>query len=261
MASQPTFQAGGIDYDEIAPRYSAARSMSAETADTWAKMMGSFLPNSEPVTVLDLGCGTGRFTALIAERFPVRVIGVDLSFGMLHRAASDVKQGDVYFSAASAESLPLQDNCCDFVWMSQVIHHVVDRQACARELHRVVKPDGVVLVRGTFGDRLESCPTYFRFFPTARVIASQVPTIPDVLQTFRAAGFRLAAFQSVSQKTCNSLRELADRTRLRADTTLVLLSDAEFQRCQSELERAAAKERTPEPVIETVDVLILRRHA
>jgi len=261
MTSHPTFQAGGIRYDEIAPRYSAARSMSAETADTWATVIGSFIPKSQPATVLDLGCGTGRFTALMAERFPVRVIGVDLSLGMIHRAASDVKQEDVYFSAASAECLPLHDSCCDLAWMSQVIHHVVDRQACARELRRVVKPDGAVLVRGTFGDRLDSCPTYFRFFPSARVVAAQVPTIRDVLQTFRAAGFRLAAFHSVPQKTCNSLRELADRTRLRADTTLVLLSDAEFERCQSKLERAAAKERTPEPVIETVDVLILRPHA
>ena len=261
MTSHPTFQAGGIHYDEIAPRYSAARSMSVETAERWAKVIGPFMPKSQPATVLDLGCGTGRFTALIAERFPVQVIGVDLSLGMLQRAASDVKQGDVFFFAASAECLPLPDNSCDLAWISQVIHHVVDRQACARELHRVVKPDGAVIVRGTFGDRLDSCPTYFRFFPTARVVASQVPTIPDVLQTFRAAGFRLAAFQSVPQKTCNSLRELADRTRLRADTTLVLLSDAEFERCQSDLERAAANERTPQPVIETVDVLILRPHA
>ena len=259
MTSHPTFQAGGIHYDEIAPRYSAARSMSAETADTWAKMIASFLPQS-PTTVLDLGCGTGRFTALIADRSPTLVIGVDLSLGMLRRAASDVKREHVYFSAASAESLPLPDKSCDLVWMSQVIHHVVDRQACARELHRVVKPEGAVLVRGTFGDRLDSCPTYFHFFPAARVVASQVPTIPDVLQTFRAAGFRLAAFQSVPQKTCNGLRELAARTRLRADTTLVLMSDAEFERCQSELERAAAKEGTPQPVIETVDVLILRPH-
>src|SRR6476620_10321411 len=104
MTSHPIFQAGGIHYDEIAPRYSAARSMSAETADTWAKLIGSCLPESEPLTGLDLGCGTGRFTALLAERCPVRVIRLDLSCGMLHRAASDVKQGDVYFSAASAES-------------------------------------------------------------------------------------------------------------------------------------------------------------
>src|SRR5262245_62416675 len=133
--------------------------MYSKTADTWAKVISSFIPKSQPATVLDLGCGTGRFTGLIAERFLVRVIGVDLSLGMLQRAASDVKQGDVYFSAASAESLPLSDNCCDLAWMSQVIHHVVDRQACARELHRVVKPDGAVIIRGTFGDRLDSCPT------------------------------------------------------------------------------------------------------
>src|SRR5262249_19751716 len=153
MTSHPTFQAGEIHYDQIAPRYSAARSMSAETADTWTRVIAPFI-RKQPATVLDLGCGTGRFTALMAERFPVKVVGVDLSVGMLHRAVSDVKQGDVCFSAASAECLPLADNSFDLAWMSQVIHHVVDRQACAHELHRVVKPDGTVLVRGTFGDRL-----------------------------------------------------------------------------------------------------------
>jgi hypothetical protein len=50
-----------------------------------------------------------------------------------------------------------------------VIHHVPDLDACARELCRFLKPDGLVFIRNTFGGRLEGIPHY-EFFPSARAI-------------------------------------------------------------------------------------------
>jgi hypothetical protein len=55
--------------------------------------------------------------------------------------------------------------------------------------------------------------------------------------------------------TCASLSEFAIRTRARADSALALISDAEFQEGQEAIE-AAAHERLPEPVIETIELLV-----
>jgi hypothetical protein len=97
----------------------------------------------------------------------------------------------------------------------------------------------------------------FRFFPGAREVAAEFPSLAVVISDFVAAGFAVEHLQTVQQTVCGSLAELADRTRLRADTTLTLLADSEFARGQSALEDAAAAERQATPVVETLDLLVL----
>lgn len=251
------FEPGTVNYNSrIATNYPTARALSAETAETWSTVLHKFITPAS--TVLDLGCGTGRFSCLMAEQFEAHVIGLDPAFGMLQAGVRRVARGDIFYALARAKSLPLSDSSCDVAWLSHVIHHIPDPEACARELHRVVRRDGYVLIRGTFGDRLDGFPTLFRFFPGARQIAAQFPTLAQVIAVFRSVGFTVESLQSVQQKTCDSLREFAGRTGLRADSTLVLLPDPEFESCQTSLEQAAACEHKPSPVIETLDLLVLR---
>jgi hypothetical protein len=58
-----------------------------------------------------------------------------------------------------------------------------------------------------------------------------------------------------------SLSEFAKRTRLRADTALALISDSEFQVGQMAIEESGALETQPEPVIETIELLVFRTNA
>jgi len=261
MITEGTFQPGAVSYDAMAPNYAAARALTPATADLWAGVIESILPRTRPATLLDLGCGTGRFASLIAERFDVHVVGFDASVGMLQVAASQRQLINLNYGVGRAESVPLANASCDVVWMSQMIHHVEDREACAREVRRVVRPTGTVAIRGGFGDRLDSFPTIFRFFPGARRIGEQITSLREIIALFREAGFYVVSFRSIPQQTCANLREFAERTRGRADSTLALLSDVEFERCQAALEKAAAEEKTPQPIIETIDLLVLKPHA
>ena len=177
---------------------------------------------------------------------------------MLHTAVRHAEAGRVQYAAAQAERLPLAASSCDVAWMSQVVHHIRDRRACAAELHRVLRSNGVVLLRGTFGDRLDGFPTLFKFFPGARQLTACFPTVGAIASTFEAEGFGLESTHRIQQTTCQSLREFATRTKRRADSTLVLLPDAEFEACQTVLEEAASRERVPSPVIETIELLVLR---
>jgi SAM-dependent methyltransferase len=252
------FQPGSVDYDgAIAATYSAARSYSAETADLWTAVVEPFITQAGAATVLDLGCGTGRFANLFSERFQARVIGLDPAVAMLRAATKAAERANLFYAIARGEQIPLRDASCDLAWLSQVIHHITDRKACARELRRVLKPGGYVLIRGAFADRLDAFPTLLCFFPGTREFMLQFPTVEQVLADFRSAGFSLEKAERVRQKTCDNLAEFAERTRLRADSTLSLLADEEFQQCQSALEHTACKE-PPEPVIEIIELLVLK---
>jgi SAM-dependent methyltransferase len=253
------FEPGAVTYEgDLASNYPMARMVSAETAETWSGVLRPFLTTYRHPMVLDLGCGAGRFSTLIAERFGGAVIGIDPSIAMLKTAMRNSVAGKARYAVAEAERLPFAESSFDVAWMSQVVHHVRDRRACAAEIRRVLRPNGFLLIRGTFGDRLDGFPTLFKFFPGARRLTAKFPTVDEVSAVFEAEGFSLEGDQRVRQKTCEGLREFAARAKLRADSTLVLLPDPEFEACQTALEEAASSEQVQEPVIETIELLVLR---
>jgi SAM-dependent methyltransferase len=259
MMGEKVFEPGAVTYEgDLSSNYPMARMLSTETAETWSGILRSFLTAFYRPIVLDLGCGTGRFSTLISSRFGATVVGIDPSIAMLHTAVRHSEAGKVQYAAAQAERLPLAESSCDVAWMSQVVHHIRDRNGCAAELHRVLRSNGVALIRGTFGDRLDGFPTLFKFFPGARQLTARFPTVGEISAVFEAEGFSLERTQRIQQTTCHSLREFATRTKLRADSTLVLLPDAEFDACQTALEQAASRERVPSPVIETIELLVFR---
>jgi ubiquinone/menaquinone biosynthesis C-methylase UbiE len=77
--------------------------------------------------VVDLGCGTGRFSEMLAAELGVRVIGFDPSAKMIDQAQRKPATGAVVFWAA--HEVPLPDGCVDLVFMSQIYHHLPDPAA------------------------------------------------------------------------------------------------------------------------------------
>jgi ubiquinone/menaquinone biosynthesis C-methylase UbiE len=103
-------------------------------------------------SVLDIGCGTGTL-AIVAKRqvgASGKVFGIDPSPEMIARATSKAAKAgiDVSLKAAVAEALPFPDAQFDVVLSTLMLHHLPRkvRQQCAREIHRVLKPQGRVLV-------------------------------------------------------------------------------------------------------------------
>jgi SAM-dependent methyltransferase len=252
------FAPGSIDYNGVIARhYQGGRALSGHTAEAWRAAIAPFVRPVRGATVLDVGSGTGRFAGLLARAFAARVIGLEPAVAMLAVAVRAPHPPSVGYVAATAEDLPLPHACCDVAWLSHVFHHVRDRRRCADELRRVLRPGGRVLLRGTFGDRLDGFPTLFRFFPGAREICAQLPSLAASVAVFEAAGFARRATRRVRQRTCTGLAALAERTRLRADTALALLPDRAFRDGQAALEDAARLEHRPSPVFETLDLLVL----
>lgn len=97
--------------------------------------------------VADLGCGTGEMTARLAP-FVQRVIGVDASAEMLQAASRRVGgAGNVDLRRGDLESLPIDDARLDIALVTLVLHHVAHPAAALKEVARVLKPGGrLVLV-------------------------------------------------------------------------------------------------------------------
>ncbi len=102
-------------------------------------------------TVLDLGSGAG-FDALLAARAVGpggRVIGVDMTDEMIARAraiAAESGLAQVDFRKGRLESLPLQDASVDAVTSNCVINLVPDKAAVFREVARVLRPGGRIVI-------------------------------------------------------------------------------------------------------------------
>ena len=94
----------------------------------------------------DLGCGTGQLTAALAP-FVARVIAVDASAAML-QAAKRRLQGltNIDWRRGDLESLPIDDARLDAATMAVVLHHLPEPDRALREVARVLKPGGRVLI-------------------------------------------------------------------------------------------------------------------
>jgi hypothetical protein len=90
----------------------------------------------------------------------------------------------------------------------------------------------------------------FEFWPSAAKAVEDFPSREFTIEACVAAGFEVEKLMSLPQVTAPSLRAYLDKARTRADTSLTLISDDEFERGLLALERAAERETEPRPVID-----------
>jgi ubiquinone/menaquinone biosynthesis C-methylase UbiE len=93
--------------------------------------------------LLDLAGGTGDLGTGVARALGAKVIVADVTPEMLSRVSPDPS---VSVRLTSAEALPFPDGHFDGLLCSDAFHHFRDQEAASREMSRVVKPGGCVLV-------------------------------------------------------------------------------------------------------------------
>ncbi len=130
-------------YDRIAAHFAKTREYA------WPEVE-SFLEGRSAVRALDVGCGNGRHTELLAARADAAV-GVDVSRELLREAvARAAERGfDAAFVHGDAASLPVSEDAVGLATYVATIHHLPSREARVRsldELARVLAPGGVALV-------------------------------------------------------------------------------------------------------------------
>ncbi len=110
----------------------------------WGKRVLQRLSLRGDETVIDAGCGSGRVTALLAELLPRgRIIAIDLSEQMLHKAAENLAGAvpRVDFLCADLAALPLR-SVADGLFSTAAFHWVRDHDRLFRALFSALKPGG-----------------------------------------------------------------------------------------------------------------------
>jgi ubiquinone/menaquinone biosynthesis C-methylase UbiE len=237
-----------VDYDRVQHQtYAQGRALPVDAIRHYMATFGQHLPARRPLTGVDLGSGTGRFTPALAEAFGGPVHGVEPADGMRNAAEAGGRRPKVSYLAGRAEAIPLPDATADFVLMFLSYHHVADKPAAAREIARVLKPAGRLILRSTFRDRIPD--HWWRdYFPrSGDVERAMFPTEAETRALFEAAGFRTVASVQMEIPFEGDIAGLVARLKLRAVSTFEHMTEAEldegFARIDADLAADAIVEK------------------
>lgn len=138
MDKKETYTAG---YSDVAIRYMKRRHAARDAA--------FLLPHLKPgMHLLDCGCGPGTITVGLAEAVAQgSVVAVDLEPSQVvlaEKTAAERGVKNVRFEAASVYKLPFPDCSFDVVFSHALFEHLAEPSAALHEIHRVLRPDGLV---------------------------------------------------------------------------------------------------------------------
>lgn len=249
-----------VDYDDRLHRvYAEGRRLSPDSLRSWRSEFERHAPAHRPLTVLDLGSGTGRFTPLLAEAFGGPVHGVEPSARMREIAESAAAHPAVRYVAGRAEAIPLPDESCDLALLYLTFHHFTDQPAALAELVRVLRPGGVVLMRSQFSDRMPDL-FWYRYLPSARQVdAAMYKPLSEVVALARAAGLDGAVVRVSLNGRPRTLRQTYERLALRPYSTFDHLADDEVEAGLAAMARDAEADPDRELPSFAEDLLVLRK--
>ncbi|HKU89317.1 MAG TPA: class I SAM-dependent methyltransferase [Steroidobacteraceae bacterium] len=191
---------------QVAEDYDFHRFSSPErqkrNARKWAAIRKALSLTQGVRVILDLPCGTGRFTGGLA-REGYEIVGSDISMEMLQKAASVTsKDGGTPnvrgYLQANAEKLPLRDDSLDCVVCIRFMMHVdpATRVRMLKEFRRVSRRWVIVDYRHKYTFRYVLTHTFGKL-GLGRTPLSRVSTA-DLHEEFRQAGFKIAQIVRVS---------------------------------------------------------------
>jgi ubiquinone/menaquinone biosynthesis C-methylase UbiE len=145
-------------------------------------------------TVVDIGCGTGRHWKKILADLPKRVVGYDVSPGMLAKLNEKIPGAETHL--LQEERMPeLSDRSCDIVVSTLTVAHIPSIEAALKEWNRVLQPGADILITDYHPEALaKGGKRTFRHAGKTVSVKNHVHTIDRLRHITQQIGWREAYF-------------------------------------------------------------------
>ena len=219
----------GVDYSGIAKYYDKVRITSPDYLKFWSSRIafyGSIKKNSR---VLDIGCGTGRFSLTLSKVTGAEVYAIEPSEEMLNEAIKKDKMKKIIWDKGTAENLKFPDGFFNCAYMTFVYHHIKNGKEAISEMYRVLKPRGKCVIMTTSYGHIRSSPLYL--FPgLAAIDLDRFPTLPELKVLLNKGGFKDVHYHLDRYRNRSiSIDDYLSLIRSKYVSTLTMLSDDEFE--------------------------------
>lgn len=141
-------------FDTISGNYDGLNRVISFGIDVkWRKKVLALVSRKNPKTVLDIATGTGDLALLMAETSAEKIIGLDISAGMLEVGRKKIANANlsnkIEMVLADSESMPFEDNSFDAITVAFGIRNFEHLDLGLKEILRVLKPNGIFVVLET----------------------------------------------------------------------------------------------------------------
>lgn len=146
----------------------------------WIGMFSKWVDVNEKIAV-DIGCGGGLYSNILAQLGAKQVIGLDYSTEMLITARENNFFPDrLDFRMGNALELPLETESIDLLLERAITHHIQELELCFEEAFRVLKPNGILYIQDRTsedcflrGSQEHLRGYFFEYFPQLKEIEAQ----------------------------------------------------------------------------------------
>jgi len=149
-------------FDNISENYDGLNRVISLGIDIkWRKKVVKIVGQNNPKQILDIATGTGDLAIMMAALKPDRIVGLDISEGMLEvgkqKIIKDNLSDKIEMIVGDSEEMPFADNTFDAITVSFGVRNFANLNKGIKEISRVLKPTGVLVILET------SNPTSFPF--------------------------------------------------------------------------------------------------
>ncbi len=192
LSKLPIFQGGFINFGYWPNKTLEQEDITVEqriaSSQEMYRVIGNLCGVLKDHNILDVGSGLGYGSAFISEQYaPKLVVGVDISPDQIARAkkhqVSGITSGRLRFTIGEAESMPFTDCSFDTIVSVEAAQHFSHMGDFAKEISRVVKPGGKLIVTSFFPTSQEGIEALNAIVPDYHVMGSQY-TIDEVKKEF-----------------------------------------------------------------------------
>ena len=174
-------------FDNVSGRYDLLNRLMTFGLDvSWRRQVVSIVGKKTPEKILDIATGTGDFAIMLAKLKPEKIIGLDLSKGMLEIGKNKVKAKKldhiIEMVLGDSEQLPFKDDYFDAITVGFGVRNFEDIDKGLQEICRVLKPGGNFVVLETAQPEKFPMKQLYRFY--AKYI---IPVLGKILSKDKSA--------------------------------------------------------------------------